>query len=180
MGRGHPQRALPGENAEHVGGALRAQGPHHLQTAGRAWAALLLLSGQDPTWLSPSARAQVRQHLAHLADPSPEVWLSQLRRRSEVLPVYAHPAALPRLAASPHVLSAGASAQRDRGFDLVTVDEGVPEFYVPSEQWPSLARALAIRSAANANLLIRIPNEVWPFAARPGSGRGAEIGRAHV
>jgi excisionase family DNA binding protein len=133
--------------------------------ARRAWAALDLLDSGRAPWLSDSARSQVRSHLAHLDEPGPEVWLSLLRSRSEVVHALAHPAALKRLADVDGALRAGASEAVQRGFDLVVLGGGIPEFYLEPSVWPQVARSLAIRESSEPNLVIRIPHDVWPFGA---------------
>lgn len=135
--------------------------------ARRAWAALDLLSGGRAPWLSDSARSQVRSHLARLDDPSPEMWLSLLRSRSDVVRAVAHPAALKRLGNVDGAVRAGASEAVQRGFDLVALGDGVPECYIDSAAWAQLAHSLAIRESAEPNLLVRIPRDVWPFADSP-------------
>lgn len=131
--------------------------------ARRAWAALDLLDSGPAPWLSASARSQVRSHLARLEEPGPDVWLSLLRSRSDVVRAFAHPAAMRRLAEVPGVRRAGVSESMQRGFDLVALGDVVPEFYVEASAWPQVARSLAIRESAEPNLLIRVPSDVWPF-----------------
>jgi hypothetical protein len=59
------------------------------------------------------------------------------------------------------------SEAAERGFDLVALGDGVPEFYVDDSAWPHLSRSLAIReSISEPNLIIRIPQDVWPFDDR--------------
>lgn len=139
----------------------------------RAWALLDLLDGGRAPWLSDSARSQVRRYLADLADPAPDDWRAALRGRSRVLEVEAHPAAIERLRHVDGVRSAGLSAVVGRGFDIVSLAESMPEFYIAEEQWPDLHRSLALREGASPNLRLRIPNEVWPFIRVGSSGEGA-------
>lgn len=131
--------------------------------ARRAWAALDLLDSGRAPWLSDSARSQVRSHLARLDEPGPEVWLSLLRSRSDVVHALAHPAALKRIANVDGALRAGVSESVHRGFDLVALGDAVPEFYLEASAWPQVARSLAIRKSAEPNLVIRLPSDVWPF-----------------
>ena len=136
--------------------------------ARRAWAALDLLGSGHAPWVSAPVRSQVRNHLEHLNAPGPEVWLSLLRSRSHVVHALAHPAALKRLAAVAGVVHAGASEAVHRDFDLVALGDSVPEFYIDASAWPQLSRSLAIReSISEPNVLIRIPNDVWPFGDWP-------------
>jgi excisionase family DNA binding protein len=131
--------------------------------APRAWAALDLLSTGRAPWLSDSARSQVRSHLARLDQPSPELWLSLLRSRSNVVRALAHPAALKRLASVDDARRAGPSEAVRRGFDLVVLGNGTQEFYVEASAWPQVALSLAIRESAEPNLIVRIPRDLWPF-----------------
>lgn len=129
----------------------------------RAWAALDLLGSGHAPWLSDSARSQVRGHLTRLDEPGPEIWLSLLRSRSQVVHARAHPAALKRLAEMDAALGAGAVRAAERGFDLVAVEDGVPEFYLKATAWPQVAQSLAIRATPEPNLIVRLPRNVWPF-----------------
>lgn len=138
----------------------------------RAWAVLDLLDGGRAAWLSDSARSQVRRYLADLVDPAPDDWRAVLRRRSRVLEVEAHPAAIERLRRVNGVRPVGPSAAVGRGFDIVALAESIPEFYIAEEQWSDLYRSLALREGAESNLRIRVPNEVWPFADAGPSGNG--------
>ena len=138
----------------------------------RAWAVLDLLDGGRAPWLSNSARSQVRRLLADLNDPGPGGWSALLRRRSRVLDVVAHPAAIERLGRVHGVYPVGSRAAVDRGFDLVVLDEPIREFYVAAGQWPDLSRSLALREGPEPNLRVRIPNEVWPFAVAGPDGVG--------
>jgi excisionase family DNA binding protein len=132
--------------------------------ARRAWAALDLLDSGRAPWLSDSARSQLRSRLERLDAPVPEMWISLLRSRSRVVHALAHPAALKRLEHVDGVALAGVAEAVRRGFDLVALGNGVPEFYVESSAWQHVAPSLAIReSISEPNLLIRIPHDVWPF-----------------
>lgn len=138
-------------------------------SARRAWAALDLLHNGQAPWLSDSARSQVRSHLARLDAPAPQLWLSLLRSRSDIVHARAHPAALERLKNVDGVLLAGAAEAAQRGLDLVVLGDGVPEFYVEASVWPQLAQSLAIREGPEPNLLVRIPRDVWPFDISAGA-----------
>ena len=139
----------------------------------RAWAVLDLLDGGRAAWLSDPARSQVRRYLADLDGPSADGWRAALRGRSRVRDVVAHPAAIDRLRRADGVQEVGAAAVVDRGFDVVDLAEPFPEFYVAAEVWPDLARSLALREAADPNVRIRLPKEVWPFGDPDPSGRAA-------
>lgn len=138
----------------------------------RAWAALDLLGSGRAPWLSDSSRSQVRTHLRRLDEPAPQIWLSLLRSRSDVVRALAHPAALRRLADIDGARRAGASEAAGRGFDLVVLGDVLPEFYLEASAWPRVARSLAIRESSEPNLVVRIPKGVWPF------GGAAEVSDA--
>lgn len=131
----------------------------------RAWAVLDLLDGGVAEWLSDSARSQVRRYLADLADPGPDDWRASLRGRSRIHDMVAHPAAIDRLRRVDSIRFAGPNAAVGRGFDLLALGEPIPEFYVADAQWPDLSRALALREGGEPNLRVRVPREIWPFAA---------------
>lgn len=128
----------------------------------RAWAMIDLLEGGGATWLSDSARSQVRNRLANLGEPGPNEWIALLRGRCRVLEVVGHPAALDRLSRADGVRVAGAVA--GRGLDLVALADPVLECYVPEERWGQLASSLALHESREPNVRIRIPREVWPFS----------------
>ncbi|MEQ6900775.1 helix-turn-helix domain-containing protein [Nocardioides sp. YIM 152588] len=155
------QWLIPAEDVARLVGNRR--GPGRPLAPKRAWAVLDLLDGGRAAWLSDSARSQVRRYLADLVAPKVDNWRAALRARSRVLDVVAHPAAIDRLGRVNGVLAVGPLAAVDRGFDLVALAEPVPEFYVAEERWPDLERSLALREGPEANLRIRLPNEVWPF-----------------
>lgn len=136
----------------------------------RAWALLDLLDRRRAPWLSDSARSQVRRYLDHLVDPEPDDWRAALRGRSRVLDVVAHPASIARLRQVDGVHPAGQEAAIGRAFDVVALDEPLPEFYVAADEWPGVSRSLALREGAGANVRIRVPNDVWSFADAASSG----------
>jgi hypothetical protein len=70
---------------------------------------------------------------------------------------------LKRLAEVDGAVRAGSSEAVQRGFDLVALGDSVPEFYVEGSIWPQVARSLAIRESSEPNLVIRIPQDAWPF-----------------
>lgn len=129
----------------------------------RAWALLDLLDGGQAAWLPVSARSQVRRHLADLVEPSAQDWAAALRRRSRVLDVEAHPAAVERLRRTDGVHAVGPGVAVARGFDVVALGEPLPELYVAADRWPDLSRSLALREGQSPALRVRVPQEVWPF-----------------
>lgn len=160
---------VDGEDVARLQGRVRL--PGRPLAPKRAWAVLDLLDGGRAAWLSDSARSQVRRHLADLVDPGPDEWMAALRRRSRVLDVVAHPAAIERLRLVDGVHPAGPSAALGRGFDLVAMGESMAEFYVAEAHWPDLYRALALSEGREPNLRVHLPREVWPFADEDHRGR---------
>jgi len=140
---------------------------------GRAWGLLDLLDGGSAPWLLPVGRSQVRHLLNEVNGADADRWRALLRSRSHVLRVRAHPGAIARLMAEPHVLAAGAAEAARRGADLVVMGE-VPQLYVPAERWPGLVRALyLVEASPEPNLLVRVPRGVWPFEGHSGPGLAA-------
>ncbi len=85
-----------------------------------------------------------------------------------------HPAVLSRIGTDSElpVLRAGAARAAAAGADLVVLD-AVAEIYVKAGDWRKLAKMWHVRPAvADANLLVRLPVDVWPFDGR------AEVGSA--
>ncbi|MQA34899.1 helix-turn-helix domain-containing protein [Modestobacter roseus] len=133
-----------------------------------------LLDGGAAPWLNRADRSRARVHARQLAGADARRWRAALRKRHERILCLAHPAALPRLAAAAQVVRAGPVAAAAAGADVVAVGAAL-EVYVPEAIWSDLARRLAIRQDVGfqaANLVVRVPVDVWPFAdeaeARPG------------
>ena len=140
---------------------------------GRAWGLLDLLDGGSAPWLLPVGRSQVRHLLNEVNGADADRWRALLRSRSHVLRVRAHPGAIARLMAEPHVLAAGAAEAARRGADLVVMGE-VPQLYVFAERWPGLVRAwYLVEASPEPNLLVRVPRGVWPFEGHSGPGLAA-------
>ena len=131
----------------------------------RAWGLLDILGGGAAPWLSPPARSQLRGSVGRFAGADADRWRAALHGRSEVRRCFAHPAALNRLSSYEQVLPAGAQIAVERGFDLVVSDDSVTEVYARQDEWPRIAKSLAIKDASSAslNLLVRLPRRVWPF-----------------
>jgi excisionase family DNA binding protein len=131
----------------------------------RAWALLDLLGGGSASWVSAVARSQVRARIAGLADADAAAWRALLRARSEVLQVRVHPSGLQRLLddLGAHAIVVGSARAVEFGADIVDLDPKL-EIYVRSERWPAVARRWHVHErAADANLMVRLPREVWPF-----------------
>lgn len=132
--------------------------------AGRiAWGLLDLLDGGHAPWLTASERSRLRARLR--ARPPVDQVAHWVRRRSEVLWLRGHPAALPRLLAFDGVVPAGASAP---GQDIV--DPGRVEVYLHKDDAARAMRKLALRPVARreANAVVKVPEGVWPFDEGPG------------
>lgn len=153
--------------------------------AARAWAVLDLLDGGSAAWLSAPARSQVRQSLRRLAAADAARWRHALRARQQVLHLHAHSAAVVRLESEPAVLVAGPAAAAASGADLVIPSlGGASELYVPPDVWPELSRryrldadADAGQERASANLIVRLPQGVWPFGVDTGRLDPASVPR---
>jgi hypothetical protein len=68
------------------------------------------------------------------------------------------------------VRTAGPAEAERLGVDLVVV-RGRPEVYVPTPEWPRLARSLHLLDAVgDPDVVVRLPREVWPFEGRDDAG----------
>ncbi|WP_299951917.1 helix-turn-helix domain-containing protein [uncultured Modestobacter sp.] len=131
----------------------------------QAWGVLDLLDGGHASWLDVAGRSRARGHARGLAGADASRWRAALRRRHQRVPCRVHAAALSRLLDAPGVIPAGADRAAAAGADLLVISS-VPEAYVSAVEWPDLARRLAIRQdVAEPNLIVRVPADVWPFAA---------------
>lgn len=129
--------------------------------AGRtAWGLLDLLDGGRAAWLTAPERSRLRARLA--ARPAIGQVVHWVRRRSTLLWLRGHPAALPRLLAFPGAIPAGASAP---GHDII--DRGRVEVYLRRDAADRALRDLSLRPVPRreANALVRVPLDVWSFAA---------------
>lgn len=127
--------------------------------AGRiAWGLLDLLEGGNAQWLTASERSRLRSRLR--SRPSIEQVSHWVRRRSRVLWLRGHTAALPRLLAFEGAVPAGASAP---GQDIV--DPGRVEVYLRQDSAEQAIRKLALRSVSRqeANAVVKVPQGIWPF-----------------
>lgn len=132
--------------------------------AGRvAWGLIDLLDGGRAPWLAASERSRLRSRLR--ARPSIVQVGHWVRRRNEVLWLRGHPAALPRVLAFEGAMPAGASAP---GQDIV--DPGRVEVYMRQDDAADVTRKLALHQVPRreANVVVKVPQEVWPFDDGPG------------
>jgi excisionase family DNA binding protein len=131
----------------------------------RAWGLLDLLGGGSAPWLPPVARSQVRARIVRLGEADAGAWRALLRARSDVHRVRVHPGALQQLLddLGADAVVAGPARAGQLGADIVDLDPG-PEIYVRSERWSAVVRRWHVHeSVAEANLVVRIPRDVWPF-----------------
>lgn len=134
----------------------------------RAWALLDLLDGGSAPWLTTQSRSQLRARARGLRGAPPQRLQAVLRARSDRHSYRAHPAAVRWLLGDPRVVLAGPDEAARAGLDLVVTDAR-PEVYVRPGDEPELVRKLALRAAPEpADVLIRVPRSVWPFAAAAG------------
>jgi excisionase family DNA binding protein len=127
-----------------------------------AWGLLIEASGRRAEWLDRFERSRVRRRLQSLQHPRPSevTWL--LRRRSNVHSFYAHPSAAERLLAEPGIVLAGVSAAHEVGADIVAGN--LLEFYASEDGIDRLVKRYRLRVSDNANVIIKVPVGLWPFA----------------
>ncbi|MDQ3822955.1 MAG: helix-turn-helix domain-containing protein [Actinomycetota bacterium] len=129
-------------------------------SAHNAWALLAMLTGEEPRWITPSARSRLRKALAYGAHPAALLRHSQPRSqifRWRVLPsdlakiATTHPFVRSGLSATPPDLDVVASR------DLATLDA-----YVTQPTPEALRARLKPETASRRpNLLLRVPVEPW-------------------
>ncbi|MEV8565914.1 helix-turn-helix domain-containing protein [Streptomyces sp. NPDC051322] len=137
--------------------------------AGRiAWGLLDLLDGGNAHWLTASERSRLRSRLR--SRPSIEQVSRWVRRRSRVLWLRGHTAALPRLLAFEGAVPTGASAP---GQDIV--DPRRVEVYLRQHCAEQAIRKLALRpvSRREANAVVKVPQGIWPFETGPARAKVA-------
>lgn len=123
-----------------------------------AWGLIELLQGANPGWLSPSERSRLRGRLR--LHPVIEVVGSWVRKRSELYWLAGHRSVLPKLLDVSDVLPTGVSAH---GHDVIAL--GRVEAYLPAERFTEVVHDMLLDPSTPhaANVLIRIPNGLWPF-----------------
>jgi hypothetical protein len=112
--------------------------------------------------LSRSERQRARERRRRLAD----LPAGALARRADVYELFAHRAALSRLAEDERLVLSGVSAAGQHGADIIALDQ--VEAYVRSEDLEQVRREYAMRSPspdAPANVTLRVPRPNWPFPA---------------
>lgn len=126
--------------------------------ATKAWALLLLASGEETAWLTPRQRSLLRRRLR---EKPFEASLSGLGRRAAVHRMRAHPADLERIAREPGLVRTGVSAAIDHGVGLVAPDE--LDVYVGGDRFRLLARKYSFQPSRRPNLVLRVVEGRWPF-----------------
>ncbi len=123
-----------------------------------AWGLIALLQGRDPDWLSPSERSRLRSRLRR--QPSVDAVGNWVRKRSELHWLAGHRSALPKILDVPDALPTGVSAP---GHDVIVINR--TEIYLPGERFADLVSELLLdpSNPYAANILIRVPNGLWPF-----------------
>jgi excisionase family DNA binding protein len=131
-------------------------------TAKTAWAALALLSGQNPTWISASEKSRLKSKLRHLDADS----ICVLARHKDKTTRYR--AAADALAAlNGHLVATGAAALRDEPtaetFGM-SGGGGIAEGYVMAGDARTLAESFGLVEDAGGNAIIHEVDLADPFA----------------
>jgi excisionase family DNA binding protein len=130
-------------------------------TAKTAWAALALLSGQDPNWVSASEKSRLKSRLRTL---DANAVCSLARHKDHTIRYRATREAVDRL--NDHLIASGASAMRDKStaetFGL-SGGSGIAEGYVMSGDAQSLANAFGLVEDADGNAIIHEVGLEEPF-----------------
>lgn len=136
----------------------------------RAWAYLLLLSGERAGWLDPATSSRLR---ARLRREDVTRTLPRLRRRAVPHYLRASPSSLPAIAASPGLMVTGVSAARQVDAPLVARDQ--LDAYVPERVMRGIVYRFALEAAspALANVILRIPSFAPPLRDRAVAPAGA-------
>ncbi|ASN21746.1 helix-turn-helix domain-containing protein [Arthrobacter sp. YN] len=131
-------------------------------TAKTAWAALALLSGQNPTWISSSEKSRLKSRLRQL-DAAAVCTLA--RHKDRISRYRATRDALDRL--SHYLIASGATAMRDEStaetFGL-TGGSGIAEGYVMAGDAKALADSLGLVEDPSGSAIIHEVELEEPFA----------------
>ena len=128
-------------------------------SAEAVWGLLWVGLGQPVSWLS----VKQRQRAWHRWQEGLEPHVDRCRSRCNVCFFRGHPAAIRRLASDRRVVLGGVSAAGLVGADLVVGEDF--EAYVRSTDLEALVSELGLElaSGANANVVLRSLDGVWPF-----------------
>lgn len=131
-------------------------------TVKTAWAALALLSGQEPTWISSSEKWRLKSRLRDL-DATTVCVLA--RNKDKTFRYRATPDAL--VALSEYLIATGATAMRDEStaetFGM-TGGSGIAEGYVMAGDAKTLADSFGLVEDPNGNAIIHEVELEEPFA----------------
>lgn len=127
-----------------------------------AWAALALLSGQDPTWISSSEKSRLKRRLRTL---DATAVCSLARHKDHTIRYRATREAVDRL--NEHLIASGTSAMRDRStaetFGM-SGGGGIAEGYVMAGDAQALANAFGLVEDPDGNAIIHEVELKEPFA----------------
>ncbi|MDI2033724.1 helix-turn-helix domain-containing protein [Paenarthrobacter nitroguajacolicus] len=131
-------------------------------TVKTAWAALALLSGQNPAWISSSEKSRLKSRLRHL-DAAAVCTLA--RHKDRTFRYRATQEALDRL--SHYLIPSGAAAMRDEStaetFGMAG-GSGIAEGYVMTGDAQELADSLGLVGDPTGNVIIHEVELAEPFA----------------
>jgi excisionase family DNA binding protein len=135
--------------------------PGRAWTAKTAWAALALLSGQNPTWISSSEKSRLKSRLREL-DADAVCILA--RNKDRTLRYRATPDGL--IALNDHLIASGASAMREEAtaetFGM-SGGGGIAEGYVMAGDAQALADAFGLVEDPEGNAIIHEVEVAEPF-----------------
>ncbi len=130
----------------------------------RAWALILLASGDAVAELDPVTRSKLRKVLAER-----DLWSirSKLRGRAKRLELRAHSSDLSRIEEAPDVVRTGGRAALDAGLGLSAPDARV-EVYVDERAANRLIERFALRPSRDSNVVLHlVPDEVRAWIRGP-------------
>jgi hypothetical protein len=130
-------------------------------TARTAWAALALLSGQNPTWISSSEKSRLKNRLRSLDAATVQVLA---RNKDRTFRYRGTPDAL--VALSDYLIASGATAMRDQStaetFGM-TGGSGIAEGYVMAGDAEALADSFGLVEDPEGNAIIHEVESEEPF-----------------
>ncbi|MBO1268592.1 helix-turn-helix domain-containing protein [Arthrobacter cavernae] len=132
-------------------------------TAKTAWAALALLSGQNPTWISSSEKSRLKSRLREL-DADAVCILA--RNKDKTIRFRISPDGLAAL--NDHLIASGAAAMRDKNTAAtfgMAGGGGIAEGYVMAGDAQALADAFSMVQDPEGNAIIHEVDFAEPFAA---------------
>lgn len=130
-------------------------------TARIAWAALAILSGQNPTWISASEKSRLKKRLGTLDATSACVLA---RNKDHITRYRATPDAL--VALSDYLIASGATAMRDESMAEtfgMTGGSGIAEGYLMTGDVEALVDSFGLVEDPEGNAIIHEVEVVEPF-----------------